>query len=87
MAHKATRSYIEQVPGVCGGKPVIAGTRIPVWTIVGWTKMGYNPEKIQRNIYPHLSLAQIHEALDYYQQHNEEIEQQLTVNNPPNPQL
>jgi uncharacterized protein (DUF433 family) len=26
-------SGIEQTPGVCGGEPRIAGTRIPMWTL------------------------------------------------------
>ena len=72
--------YIVKRRGVCGGKPVIAGTRIPVWAIAGWSHRGYAAEKIQKEIYPSLGLAEIYDALSYAQDHKEEIDRQLAEN-------
>lgn len=58
-------SLISQTPGVCGGRPCIAGTAVSVRRIAGWYKQGLTPEEIATEI-PHLSLAQIHAALAYY---------------------
>ena len=58
-------SLITQTPGVCGGRPRIAGTGVSVRRIVGWYKMGETPEEIVTQI-PHLTLAQVHAALAYY---------------------
>lgn len=52
-------------PGVVGGRPCIAGTRISVRNIVTWSRMGWSPEEIVRR-YTHLALAQVHAALAYY---------------------
>ena len=79
-ASRIKHPYVTARKGVCGGKPVIAGSRIPVWGIVGWLRKGYSAEKIQREIYPSLGLAEIHDALSYYYDYKEEIDQQLAEN-------
>jgi uncharacterized protein (DUF433 family) len=62
---------------VCGGKPVIAGTRIKVSQIViYYEKMGYTPDEIIR-AHPHLTLAEVHDALSYYYDNIEEIDSQI----------
>jgi len=76
-----------KVEGVCGGDPIIEGTRIPVWAIVGWLRQGYSLQSIQEEIYPHLSLAQLHDAASYYYDHQDEIEAQLQANNPSEQEL
>lgn len=65
--------HIVRVQGVCGGRPVIEGTRISVKTIVGWARMGMTPSEIVIE-YPFISLAQVADALAYYERHSEEIE-------------
>ena len=62
--------------GVCGGTPIIRGTRISVANIAEYYLMGLSPEEIQREL-PHLSLAQIFDALAFYFDHKEAIEQEL----------
>jgi uncharacterized protein (DUF433 family) len=62
--------------GVCGGNPIIKGTRISVANIAGYYLMGLSPEEIQREL-PHLSLAQIFDALAFYLDHKEAIDQEL----------
>jgi len=68
--------YITRVPGVCGGRPIIKGTRTPVKTIVGYYKMGLSVEEIIEGL-PHLTPAQVYEALSYYHDHQLEIEQDI----------
>ena len=65
--------YIVRVQGVCGGRPIIEGTRISVKLIVGWVRLGMTTAEIVAE-YPHLSVAQIADALAYYEDHPEEIE-------------
>ncbi len=60
------------VPGVQGGEPIIKGTRTPVRAIVENWRMGYSPEEIVRAL-PHLTLAQVFEALSYYSDNQTEI--------------
>ena len=39
-------SLIGQSPGVCGGRPCVAGTGVSVRRIAGWYKQGRTPEEI-----------------------------------------
>jgi uncharacterized protein (DUF433 family) len=57
-------SFITCTPGIVGGRPRIAGTRVPVQTIAIFYKRGESPEEIGLQ-YPHLSMAQIYAALTY----------------------
>jgi len=74
---KPKHPYIVRQKGVGGGKPIIAGTRMKVSQIViYYEKMGYHPDEIVR-AHPHLTLAQVHDALSYYYDHIEEIDRQI----------
>jgi len=79
-ASQVKHPYVTKRTGVCGGRPVIAGTRIPVWGIAGWSRKGYSAERLQREIYPSLGLAEIYDALSYYHDHKEEIDRQVEEN-------
>jgi uncharacterized protein (DUF433 family) len=69
--------YITRKKGVCGGKPIIAGTRIKVSQIAIYVeKMGYTPDDIV-SAHPHLTLAQVHDALSYYYENIQEIDRQV----------
>jgi uncharacterized protein (DUF433 family) len=68
--------HIECVEGVQGGSPVIKGTRTPVKTIVGYYKLGLSVEEILEGL-PHLTPAQVYDALSYYHDHQEEIERDI----------
>ena len=70
-------NHIETTPGVCGGKPRVAGTRIRVEDIVVWHEFqGKSPNEIVAD-FPRLSLADVHAALTYYFDHREEIQRQM----------
>ena len=68
--------YVQKVPGVCGGDQVVKGTRIPVRLIYQRSKAGDSVEKIKQ-AYPHLTLAQIHDALSYAYDHLADIEAEI----------
>lgn len=74
--------YVESNPGVLRGEPIIAGTRTPVRAIVEYWKFGDTPEAIQRKL-PHLRLAQIFDALGYYDDHRDEIDGYIALNQVP----
>lgn len=65
--------------GICGGSPIIKGTRTSVANIAGYYLMGLSPEEIQREL-PHLSLAQIFGALAFYLDHKGAIDRELEKN-------
>jgi uncharacterized protein (DUF433 family) len=66
-------ALITATPGVCGGRPRIAGTGVSVRRIVGWYKLGLTPEEIVTEI-PHLDLAHVHAALTYYHVNRDEMD-------------
>ena len=55
--------YIKFDPEIFGGKPVIAGTRIPVSRILFLLKDSYSPEAIHQE-YPQLDLETIKGTID-----------------------
>jgi uncharacterized protein (DUF433 family) len=69
--------HIQITPGICGGKPRIAGHRIKVQDIAIWhERMGMSPDEIVSN-YPSITLSDVYAALAYYHDHLEEIRQQI----------
>jgi uncharacterized protein (DUF433 family) len=67
------KEHIEATPGICGGRPRIAGHRIRVMDIVVLhEELGLTPDEIV-STYPSLSLADIHAALAYYFDHRDEV--------------
>ena len=64
--------HIEVTPDVAGGKPRIKGHRITVQNIVVWhERMGKSVDEISAEY--GLTLAEIHAALSYYFDHQDEI--------------
>ena len=65
---------ITRTPGVCGGKPCIAGHRIRVLDIVWWhERQGWSADEIVDQ-FPGLTLSDVYAALAYYFDHQDEIE-------------
>ena len=70
--------HIEVTPGICGGRPRIAGHRIRVQDVVAWHEsQGLSPDEIVGR-FPQLTLADVHAALAYYFDHRDEIREQMT---------
>jgi uncharacterized protein (DUF433 family) len=66
--------HIEITPGICGGKPRIAGHRIKVQHVVVWhERMALSPDEIVSQ-HPGLTLADVHAALAYYWDHRDAID-------------
>lgn len=64
---------IVQTPGCLGGRPRIDGLRISVQHIaIDYEKLGMSPDEIC-DAYSPLTLAQVHAALAYFYDHQEEI--------------
>lgn len=55
---KRRKKFITSDPGILGGKPIIAGTRIPVARVVHLLKEGYTIEAIHQE-YPHVEIKSI----------------------------
>lgn len=74
--------YIVRDKEIFGGESVIGGTRTPVRAIVENWRLGLSPEEIVIHM-PHLTLAQVFEALSYYSDHQEEINNYIEKNQIP----
>ncbi|GBD97698.1 hypothetical protein BMS3Abin06_02599 [bacterium BMS3Abin06] len=76
---KLKHLYIEKKKGVCGGDAVITGTRISVSLIVELERASHSVDEII-TIYPHITHAQVYDALSYYYDHKEEIDKIIEEN-------
>ncbi|MEO5864492.1 MAG: DUF433 domain-containing protein [Nitrospiraceae bacterium] len=77
---KVAHPHITINPQICGGSPIIEGTRFPVRSVVSYIlHHGLSPEELASR-FPHLNLAQIHDALAYYYDNRDEIQQDLDAN-------
>ena len=70
-------SLISRRPDIRGGRPCIAGTGVSVRRIARWHKIGQIPGEIVETFGGHLSLAQVHAALAYYDANQAEIDADL----------
>ncbi len=74
--------YVVTDSEILSGEPIIKGTRTPVRAIVGLWRMGVTPEEIPTHL-PHLTLAQVFDALSYYCDHQAEINAHIERNRIP----
>jgi uncharacterized protein (DUF433 family) len=70
---------IECDPRVCGGSARIAGTRIPVWSLESWRRLGCEDGEILRN-FPTLRQSDLVNAWRYVERHSQEIEGEIQEN-------
>mgnify|MGYP001172913840 CR=1 FL=1 len=78
---KAEHPHIVRVPGVIGGEPIIAGTRISVASVARFLQDGAAPDEILE-MYPHLTKAGVYDAISYYFDHSDEIERIIAESQP-----
>ncbi|MGD0237097.1 MAG: DUF433 domain-containing protein [Syntrophorhabdales bacterium] len=71
--------HIMRQKNVCGGRSVVAGTRIPVWSLIKWYKLGMAVEDIIRE-FPQLRPSQVHDAFSYYYDNMDEVERDIAEN-------
>jgi uncharacterized protein (DUF433 family) len=74
--------HITCAPDVCGGRPVVQGTRIPVKVLVRYHQMGYTATEILSG-HAGLTPAQLYDALSYYYDHQAEIEADIKADELP----
>ncbi len=69
------QEHIEVDPGVAFGKPVVAGTRIPVYMVLELVEAGYTPQQIVADFYPTLTEEGVRACIRYATElaKNEEI--------------
>lgn len=72
MVQATRHRYIVNNKNILGGEPIIEGTRTPVRAIAELWRQDVLPEEIPSQL-PHLTLAQVFDALSYYSDHQEEI--------------
>jgi uncharacterized protein (DUF433 family) len=80
MATETTqRSWIQKTPGVCGGDACIRNTRITVWGLVSYRKLGLSDQRILEAIQG-LTPEDLTAAWDYYGKNKEEIDEAIRLN-------
>jgi uncharacterized protein (DUF433 family) len=82
MTTAAEQGYITGEEKILGGEPIVKGTRTPVRAIVELWRLGTAPEEIPHHL-PHLTLAQVFDALSYYSDHQAEINAYIELNRIP----
>ncbi len=67
---------IDTIDGVCGGEPIIVGTRIPVRVLEQARRLGSTEAELLR-LYPTLRAEDLTSAWAYVRSHHDEIDQQI----------
>jgi len=80
--HMTEHPYIVTDEQILRSEPIIKGTRTPVRAIVETWRMGVAPEEIPTGM-PHLTLAQVFDALSYYSDHQDLINGYIERNRVP----
>ena len=71
--------FISRYENVCGGEPVIAGTRVTVRAIFEYDRLYHIVVRTLRAL-PHIMREQVEDALGYYADHAEEIDAYIAKN-------
>ena len=82
MMQATEHLYIVTDDSILNGEPIIKGTRTPVRAIVENWRLGLAPEEIPQHL-PHLTLAQVFDALSYYSDHQAAINAYIERNRIP----
>jgi uncharacterized protein (DUF433 family) len=69
------QEYIQVNPKIAFGKPVVAGTRVPVYMVLELVEAGYTPKQIIDDFYPTLTEEAVRACIRYATEltKNEEI--------------
>jgi len=70
---------ITKTPGVCGGNACIRGTRITVWGLASWRKLGLTDAEIMKRVQG-LTQSDLDAAWQYAAGHMDEIEEVIRQN-------
>lgn len=82
MTTTIVHPYVIRDDTLLAGEPLIRGTKTPVRAIVELWRIGILPEEIPVHL-PHITLAQVFDALSYYAEHQAEINHYIELNRVP----
>ncbi|NDJ19478.1 DUF433 domain-containing protein [Myxacorys almedinensis] len=82
MPAETLSRYVTRNSEILSREPVITGTRTSVRAIVGFWRLGIMPEEILNHL-PHLTLAQVFDALSFYLDNQAEINEYIEANQVP----
>lgn len=82
MTVETLSRYVTSNSEILSGEPIILGTRTSIRAIVGLWRLGVMPEEILNHL-PHLTLAQVFDALSFYLDHQAEINEYIEQNRVP----
>jgi len=82
MSTATEHLYIVKDERILSGEPIIKGTRTPVRAVVELWRMGVAPEEVTRHL-QHLTQAQVFDAISYYSDHQDEVNQHIERNRVP----
>ena len=74
------KSWIQKAPNVCGGNACVRDTRIPVWSVVRAFQLGASVADLRAYFVTPLSAEDVQLALKYYDEHAEEIDNEIRLN-------
>jgi uncharacterized protein (DUF433 family) len=75
---KTEHPHIGRVQGIYGGQPTLKGTRLSVRHIAQMYKAGDTVDEILQ-AHPHVQAAAVYDAISYYLDHQQEIEQEIAA--------
>lgn len=74
---KTKHPYVEINPKNCNGSPIIKGTRVRIADIaIEYEHLNKTSDEII-TAHPHLKLEQIHDALSYYYENQQQIDKKI----------
>jgi uncharacterized protein (DUF433 family) len=76
---KTAHPHIVRNKNICNNSPIIAGTRTPVRSIVGYHRNGLTAEEIAAKL-SYLTLSEIYDALAFYYDNRETIDREREEN-------
>ena len=76
---------VQKTPGVSGGVACAGNTRIPVWTLIQFKKLGRSALKLLQD-FPSLSQADLDAVWDYYRSNLSEIEADIAAQSDEGPE-
>jgi len=78
-AEARANERIVKTPDICGGDARVEGTRIAVWALEEWRRLGWSDPRIL-DAYPQLKPEDLAAAWSYTAQHRDEIEEAIRQN-------
>lgn len=86
MTTATEHRYVVTDDEILSGEPIIQGTRTSVRAIVEVYRLGVSAEEIPNRL-PHLTVAQVFDALSYYNDHPHEDNSYIEQNRVPDVKL